>query len=87
MEKYFYGTKNAITIQRLSADTFTAILVPQNLERRTPLVEITMGGISYLLDYSVSSCPGYQHTVQVIVNTSPDQEKIEISIDGSIEKW
>lgn len=87
LEKNPYGTKNTISAKRLSADTFAAIVVPQNLERRTPLIEISMGGIAYLLDYSVSFRPGYQHLVQVIVNTSPDQEKIEISIDGTIQDW
>lgn len=87
LERNPYGTKNTISAKRLSGDTFTAIVVPQNLERRTPLVEITMGGIAYLLDYSISFRPGYQYVVQVIVNTSPDQEKIEISIDGAIQDW
>ncbi len=87
LEKYLYGTKNTITAKRVGSDTFEAILVPQNLERRTSLVELTMGGIAYMLDYSMSFLPGHQHVVQLIVNTSPDQEKIEISIDGSIEDW
>lgn len=87
LEKNPYGTKNTISAKRLSADTFAAIVVPQNLERRTPLIEVSMGGIAYLLDYSVSFRPGYQHIVQVIVNTSPDQEKVEISIDGTIQDW
>lgn len=43
-----------IVVKIVKGDTFTAIVVPQNLERRTPLVEITMGGIAYLLDYSIS---------------------------------
>ena len=87
LEKYPYGTKNTITARQVSSDTFEAVVVPQNIEKRTPLVELTMDGIAYLLDYSLSFRPGYQHTVTVVVNTSPDQEKIEISIDGSIEDW
>ena len=27
--------------------------------------------------------PGFVHTINLIVNTSPDQEKIEIAIDAS----
>ncbi len=87
LEKYLYGTKNTITARKVGVDHFEAILVPQNIERRTSLVEISMGGIAYMLDYSMSFRPGYQHTVQVTLNTSPEQEKIEISIDGSIEGW
>jgi hypothetical protein len=28
-----------------------------------------------------------QHTVTVTLNTSPDQEKIDISIDGDVGGW
>ena len=74
-------------MKQLSGDTFAAIVVPQNIERRTPLVEVTMEGIAYLLSYSTSFRPGYQHTITVTLNTSPEQEKIEIEIDGDIEDW
>lgn len=30
---------------------------------------------------------GYAHTITVMLNTSPDQEKIEISIDPYVETW
>ena len=30
---------------------------------------------------------GYAHTITVTQNTSPDQEKIEISIDPDVETW
>ena len=87
LQRYAHGEKNTITMKQLSGDTFAAIVVPQNIERRTPLVEITMEGIAYLLNYSMSFRPGYQHTITVTLNSSPEQEKIEISIDGSIEDW
>jgi hypothetical protein len=87
LQRYGYGEKNTITMKQLSGDTFAAIVVPQNIERRTPLVEVTMDGIAYLLSYSMSFRPGYQYTITVTLNTSPDQEKIEINIDGEIEDW
>ena len=87
LQRYAHGEKNTITMKQLSGDTFAAIVVPQNIERRTPLVEITMEGIAYLLNYSMSFRPGYQHTITVTLNTSPDQEKIEISIDGEVGGW
>jgi hypothetical protein len=46
-----------------------------------------MDGIAYLLSYSTSFRPGYQHTITVTLNTSPDQEKIEIELDGDIDDW
>ena len=57
------------------------------MEKRTPLIELTMGGIAYLLETSLSFRPGYVHTITVTLNTSPDQEQIEISIDPGIENW
>ncbi len=87
LEKYALSGKNTITMRQVDEDTFDAIVVPQHIERDTPLVEITMDGIAYLLEYSISFRPSYQHTINVVLNTSPDQEKIEISIDGEVGDW
>lgn len=87
LEKYVYSDNKTITMRKVDNETFDAIVVPQFIERSTPLVEITMGGIAYLLNYSMSFRPGYQHTITVTLNTSPDQEKIEISIDGEVGEW
>lgn len=81
------GGRKTITMRQLDTDTFDAIVVPQFIERRTPLVEITMDGIAYLLEMSMSFRPGKQHTITVTLNTSPDQEKIEIQIEGDVEDW
>lgn len=83
VEKYAMGNRHTITMKKIDADSFAAVVIPQNIERRTPLIEISMGGIAYLLEYSLSFKPGYQHTINLTVNTSPDQEKFEISIDAS----
>lgn len=87
LQRYAHSEKKTITMKQLSGDTFAAIVIPQNIERRTPLVEITMEGIAYLLSYSTSFRPGYQHTITVTLNTSPEQEKIEIEIEGDINDW
>lgn len=87
LEKYALSKNKTITMHKINNQTFDAIIVPQFIERSTPLVEITMGGIAYLLNYSISFLPGYQHIITIILNTSPDQEKIEISIDGRVENW
>lgn len=87
VEKNAFGAKKTITMKKLSNELFEAVLVPQNLEKRTPLIELTMGGIAYLLEYSLSFRPGYVHTVTVTLNTSPDQEMIEINIDPEVENW
>lgn len=87
VEKKSMGPRKTITMKKLSNTRFEAVLVPQNIERRTPLVEVTMGGIAYLLEYSLSFKPGYVHTINLILNTSPDQEKIEIAIDPEAGEW
>jgi len=87
LEKDSFGEKKTITMNKFSNTHFEAVVVPQNIELRTPLIELTMGGIAYLLDYSLSFRPGYVHTITVTVNTSPDQEQIEISIDPGIDDW
>lgn len=79
-----YGSRHTITMRKLDREHFDAIVVPQNIEKRTPLIEVSMGGIAYLLEYSLSFRPGMEHTIRLTVNTSPDQEMIEISIDPSI---
>ena len=81
------GARKTITMKKLSNERFEAVVVPQNIERRTPLIEVTMGGIAYLLECSLSFRPGYAHTINLILNTSPDQEKIEISIDAGTGEW
>ena len=87
LKAYSQGGHKTITMRKVDGDTFDAIVVPQFIERRTPLVEITMGGIAYLLETSISLRPGKQHTFTVTLNTSPDQEKIEISIEGDVGGW
>lgn len=87
IEKNSMGAKKTITMKKISNEQFEAVVIPQNLEKRTPLIEISMGGIAYLLEYSLSFRAAYVHTVDVTLNTSPDQEQIEISIDPGINPW
>lgn len=87
VEKDAFGTRQTITMKKLDNEHFEAVVVPQNIEKRTPLIELTMGGIAYLLETSLSFRPGYVHYIDVTLNTSPDQEQIEISIDPGIENW
>ena len=74
-------------MRQINGETFEAIVVPQFIERTTPLIEITVGGIAYLMNYSMSFRPGYQHTITVTLTTSPDQEKIQIQLEGSVSGW
>lgn len=87
IEKDAFGAKRTITMKKISNQEFEAVVVPQNIEKRTPLIEVTMGGIAYLLEYSMAFRPGYKHTINLTLNTSPDQEQIEISIDTGYGGW
>lgn len=87
IQKDAFGAKNTITAKKLSNQLFEAVVLPQNIEKRSPLIEVTMGGIAYLLEYSLSFRPGYKHTIELTLNTSPDQEMIEINIDADQEGW
>ena len=87
IEKDIFADKNVITMKKISNERFEAIIVPQNLEKRTPLIELSMGGIAYLLETSLTFRAGYKHTINVTLNTSPDQEQIEISIDPGVNNW
>ena len=55
IEKYALGNRNTITMKKLASDKFEAVVIPQNIERRTPLIEISMGGIAYLSSPSLPS--------------------------------
>ena len=87
VEKDAFGARNTLTMHKIDNEHFEAVVVPQNIEKRTPLIELTMGGIAYLLETSLSFRPGYAHTITVTLNTSPDQEQIEISIDPGYGGW
>ena len=80
-----YASVESIKMQKLSKDLYTAIVVPQNVSTRRPLVEIIMGNISYLMEGTMSFRQGYQHTITITVTENPQQA--EINIGGSIEGW
>lgn len=64
---------------------YSAIVVPQSIISRRPLVEVVVGSVSYLMEGKISFRQGYQHTINITLNQSPD--KIEISIGGQINSW
>lgn len=58
--------------------TFAAIIVPQRIESRQPLVEVEMNGVSYMYEGKFAFKPGMQHRINIIVSDNPDQVKIDI---------
>lgn len=80
-----YGTHQSIQAQNLGSHKYAAIIVPQRLDNRQPLVEVIMKGVSYLYESKFVFKPGVQHTVQLIISKNPEQIKIEIG--GELEDW
>lgn len=79
-----YEQAKTITAKKVSDGVYTAIIVPQRIETRRPLVEILAGEVSYLIESSFVFKAGVQHTVNITLNNNPDQVRIEIGgeIDG-----
>ena len=80
-----HGTQQSIQAQNLGGHTYAAIIVPQRLDNRQPLVEVIMKGVSYLYESKFVFKPGIQHTVQLVVSKNPEQIKIDIG--GELENW
>lgn len=80
-----YAGAESIRMQRLSKNLYAAIVVPQNISTRRPLVEVIMGNVSYLMEGTMSFKQGFQHTITVTVTENPQQA--EINIGGGIGNW
>ncbi len=79
------SSTTTIVARRNSNSLFSAIMVPQRMESRQPLVELVMGGVSYMYEAKFVFKPGIQHTVNLVVSKSPEQLKLEIG--GEIQNW
>ena len=80
-----YGAQEAIRCRQVSNTKYQAIVVPQNLTSRRPLVEINMGDVSYLMEGKITYRPGMRHTITVTLDQNPEQIKIEIG--GEMGDW
>lgn len=83
--RYVKGTQQTITAHQDDNYVFSAILVPQRVENRQPLVEVVMNGVSYMYDSKFVFKPGVEHLVNLIITNNPDNVKIEIG--GEVENW
>lgn len=80
----YAGTGSIKALQK-SATEYAAIVVPQNITTRRPLVEVLCNGVSYLMEGKISLKPGMRHTITVTLDKNPEQTKIEIG--GEIQNW
>lgn len=83
--RYVKGIQQTITAHQDDDYVFSAILVPQRVENRQPLVEVVMKGVSYMYESKFVFKPGVEHLVNLIITNNPDNVKIEIG--GEVENW
>ena len=79
------GKKTTIKARQESDFQYGAIIVPQRLDNRVPLVEVVMKGVSYLFESKFLFKPGVDHLVNLVITDNPEQVKIEVG--GEVENW
>lgn len=83
--KYIYGEMETIKARRVDDGTFEAIIIPQRMETRRPFLEYIANGVSYLYESTFIFKAGKLHTLELTINSNPDQ--IEIEVGGNIKDW
>lgn len=78
-----YESAKSITTLKVEDGVYTAIVVPQRLENKLPLIEVLSHGVSYLVESKFVFRSGTQHTINLTLNNNPDKVKIEIG--GELE--
>lgn len=83
--KYPRGERKTIIAKQTAPTYYSAIIIPQRLDNRVPLIEVIMNGVSYLYESKFVFKPGTHHIVSLVIDSNPDQLKIEIG--GEITNW
>lgn len=83
--KDVYGEMATIKARRVDDATFEAIIVPQRMETRRPFLEYIANGVSYLYESTFIFKADKQHTLELTINSNPDQ--IEIEVGGEVTDW
>ena len=81
-----YESAKSITAKKISNGVYTAIVVPQRLENKLPLIEVLSNGVSYLVESKFVFRSGTQHTINLTLDSNPDKVKIEIGGEN-VEGW
>ena len=79
------GTRRTVTARRNAQANYSAIVVPQRLDNRMPLIEVVANGVSFLYESKFQFKPGIHHIVSLVMDKNPEQIKIEIG--GEITDW
>lgn len=80
-----HATTHSVTARKEAEGRYAAIIVPQNITRRQPLVEIISGSVSYLLESRLNFKSGVEHTINVTLTSDPS--KVRIDIGGELQDW
>lgn len=83
--RYVKGTRQTITAHQDGDTSYSAIIVPQRIDNRQPLIEVVMKGVSYLFESKFQFKLGTEHLVNLIISDNPD--KVKIDIGGEIQDW
>ena len=79
------GSRRTLTARRNGQANYSAIIVPQRLDNRVPLIEIVANGVSFLYESKFQFKPGMHHIVSLVMDKNPEQIKIEIG--GELTDW
>lgn len=79
------ASKVTVTARHQSSGTYVAILVPQSLTSRQPLVEIQCDGVSYLVEGRMIFRSGVQHQLNITLGSNPD--KVRVDVGGEVLDW
>lgn len=83
--RYVKGTRHTIQARQEGTYSYSAIVVPQRIENRQPLIEVVMKGVSYMFESKFVFKPGVEHLVNLVITDNP--EKVKIDIGGEVENW
>ena len=79
------ANRQSIKARQESDYTYAAIIVPQRIPNRVPLLEVEINGVSYLCESNFTFKPGMQHIINFILDKNPNQSLINIG--GEVEQW
>ena len=80
-----HASAQTIHARPLGNHRYSAIVVPQRLDNRLPLIEVVTKGISYLYEGKFLFKPGTQHNVLLVLTKNAHQVKIQLG--GETENW
>ena len=79
------GNRQTIIAHHDFSTIYSAIIVPQRIENRMPLIEVEMKGVSYLFESKFQFKAGTEHLVNLIISDNP--EKVKIDVGGEVQGW